>query len=105
MAKNRNILTFACAIGITIFSSGFVSAQRYDGYGNPYPGQERYMHRGGAAVEEYYHPRQDQEGSQRFLERLYRRQEEMKHHAQEWNAYGRVGPSPYERECDRIGCR
>ena len=99
-------ITRTTIVGIIMFAIPEIAiAQHYDGYGDPYPGQERYMHHQGADVERYYHPRQDYQGSHRWLEHKYQDEMRMRGRAEEWNTHGRYGQSPYERECNRIGCR
>ena len=101
MSLIRNVM-----VGIIMLTTSTITiAQHYDGYGNPYPGQEQYMHHQGAEVERYYHPRQDYGRSHRWLEHKYQDETRMRGRAEEWSSHGRYGQSPYERECNRVGCR
>ena len=95
MSITRNIL-----VGIIMFAIPGIAVAQSD-----YPGQEQYSQWEADQVRKYYHPHEDSEGSRKWRERFYGRQMEMRGRADEWNTHGRYGQSPYERECNRVGCR
>jgi hypothetical protein len=90
----------AAAGFILICPAAQAQDERYDHFTHPYPGYEDYLRHEGEEARRT--PPEDQE---RRNSEWDRRDRYLGGRAEEWDRSGRGGPSPYEEECSRYGCR